>query len=118
MYAGDIIECLRYAHPARQYGDVGNEGDIAHKVIALGPGVASEHLQRSLIGSEAEDRVQRGGLTCAVRTDEAEDAALLDTQVDAIEGDGCAKSLAQAVCFYASHSFSVPPLRASRRNGD
>src|SRR6202012_2771743 len=112
-----IIERLRYPHPARQYGDVGNKGDIAHELIALGPGVASEYAQRSLIWGEAEDGVQRGGLACAVGADEPEDATLLDMQVDAIECNGCAKGLAQAVCFYASHGFSVPPWRVSRTSG-
>ena len=88
------------------------KADIAHELVALGPGVAPQHLQLSLIWGEAEDRIERGGLARAVGADEPEDAALLDAQVDAIEGDGCAEGLAQAVCFYASHGFSVPPLRA------
>ena len=48
MHAGDVIEHLRNPHPARQHGDIGDEADIAHELIALGPGIASEHLQFSL----------------------------------------------------------------------
>ena len=76
------------------------KADIAHELIALGPWVASQHSQCSLIGGQAEDRIQRGGLACAVGTDEPEDPALLDAQIDAVERDGGAEGLAQAVCFY------------------
>ena len=108
MHAGDVVERLRDPHPARQHGDVGNEADIAHQLIALGPRVASEHLQFALVGGEAEDRVERGGLACAVGTDQAEDAALFDAQIDAVQRDGRAEGLAQAACFYACHGFSAP----------
>ncbi len=108
MHAGDVIERLRNPHPARQHGDIGNEADIAHELIALGPGIASEHPQFSLIWGEAENRVERGGLACAVGTDESEDAALFDSQIDAVQRDGCAEGLAEAACFYACHGFSAP----------
>ena len=49
MHAGDIIEQLRNPDPARQHGDIGNERDIAHELIARAPRVASEHFQFSLI---------------------------------------------------------------------
>ena len=115
MHAGDVVERLRNPHPARQHGDIGDEADIAHELIALGPGVASEHLQFSLIWSEAENRVERGGLAGAVGTDESEDAALFDAQIDAVQRDGCAEGLAQAACFYACHGFSAPPRGHSTR---
>ena len=107
MHAGDIIERLRNPYPARQHGDIGNETDIAHEPIALGPGVASEHLQFPLVGSQAEDRVQRGGLAGAVGTDESEDAALFHPQIDAVQRDLCAEGFAQAVCFYACHGSAL-----------
>ncbi len=99
MHARDVIERLRNPHPARQHGDIGDEADIAHELIALGPGVASEHLQLALIRGEAENRVERGGLACAVGADESEDVALFDSQIDAVQRDGRAESLAQAACF-------------------
>ncbi len=49
MHAGDVVEHLRNPHPARQHRDIGNETDIAHELVALGPGIAPEHLQFSLI---------------------------------------------------------------------
>ena len=113
MHAGNVVERLRNPHPARQHGDIGDEADIAHELIALGPGIASEHLQLSLIGGEAENRVERGGLAGAVGADESEDAALFDPQIDAVQRDGCAEGLAQAACFYACHGFSAPPLAHS-----
>ena len=45
VHAGDVVERLRDPDPARQHGDVGDEADVAHEPIALGPGVAPEHLQ-------------------------------------------------------------------------
>ena len=114
MHAGDVVERLRDPHPARQHGDVGDEADVAHELIALGPGVAAEHLQLALVGGEAEDRVERGGLAGAVGTDEAEDAALFDAQVDAVERDGRAEGLAQAARFDAGHGFSAPLARPTR----
>ena len=114
MHAGDVVERLRDPHPARQHGDVGDEADVAHELIALGPGIASEHLQLALIGGEAENRVERGGLAGAVGTDEAEDAALFDAQIDAVQRDGRAEGLAQAACFDACHGFSAPLLVGRR----
>ena len=78
MHAGDIIKNLRDPDPAWQHGDIGNETDIAHELVALSPGVTSEHLQLSLVRGEAEDGVERGRLACAVGTDEPEDAALFN----------------------------------------
>ena len=68
MHAGDVVEHLRNPHPARQHGDIGNEADIAHELVALGPGIASEHLQFSLIRGETENRVERGA-SCRRRSD-------------------------------------------------
>ena len=107
MHAGDVVERLRNPHPARQHGDIGDEADIAHELIALGPGIAAQHLQFSLIGSEAEDRVERGALAGAVGADEAEDAALFDPQIDAVQRDGFAEGLAQAACFDACHGSAL-----------
>src|ERR1700694_1922306 len=110
MYAGDVVECLRNPYPARQHGDIGNEADIAHELIALGPGVASEHPQFSLIWGEAENRVERGSLACAVGADDSEDAALFNTQIDTVQRDGCAEGLAKAAGFYDCHGFGFSSL--------
>jgi len=69
-----------------------NEAYIPHELIALGPGVAPEHVQLSLIWGEAENRVERGGLARAVGTDESEGSRpLFHTQIDAVQRDGCAE---------------------------
>ena len=107
MHAGDIVERLGNPDPARQHGHIGNETDIAHEPFAIGPGVASQHFEFSLVGNEAEDRVQRGGLAGAVGTDESEDAALFHPQIDAVQRDRRAESFAQAVCFYACHGLAL-----------
>src|SRR5437868_9917424 len=81
VHAGHVVKRLRHPYPARQDGNIGNEADIAHELIALGPRVAPQHLQFSLIRGEAENGVERGGLACAVGTDQSEDAALFNTQI-------------------------------------
>ena len=117
MHPGDVVERLRNTHPAWQHRDIGNETDIAHELIALGPGVASEHLQFSLIGGEAENRIERGGLACAVGTDESENAAFFDPQIDAVQRDRCAVGLAETACFYTCHGFSAPSSQCSTTTG-
>src|SRR5260370_1155713 len=94
---------------------IGDEADIAHEPIALGPGVASENLQFSLIWGEAENRVERSGLSCAVGTDESKNAALFDTQIDAVEREGCAEGLAEAACFDDCHDFGSSGTFDGRR---
>ena len=42
MYAGEIIERLGNSDPSREHGDIGNEADIAHELIAFGPWIAAE----------------------------------------------------------------------------
>ena len=42
MYASDIVEHLPHSYPAWQYGNIRNERNIAHELIALLPWVASE----------------------------------------------------------------------------
>src|ERR1019366_9224264 len=105
MHSGYVVERMGNPHPARQYGDIGDEADIAHELIALVPGVASEHSQFAVIWGEAENGVERGALACAVGTDEPEDAALVDMQIDAVERDGFTEGLAQAACFDDFHGF-------------
>src|ERR1700730_2247047 len=115
MHAREVIESLPNAHPARQHRDIGNEAGIAHKLIALSPRVASEHLQFPLIRGEAENCVEDRRLAGAVGTDEPEDAALLNTQIDAVHRDGCSESLPETTCFYTRHGFNAPLCGASTR---
>src|SRR3954453_14418044 len=103
MDAFDILESLRDPHTARHYGNVGNEGNVAHELIALTPRIASEDLQLALIRSQAEHRVERGALARAIRADDAEDAALVNVEVHAVQCDCGAKHFAESVCFYAGH---------------
>ena len=101
MHARDVVERLRDAHPARQHGDIGDEADVAHQLVALRPWVAPEYLELALVRRETEYRVQRRALAGAVGPDQTEDAAFLDAQVDAVQRNGRAVGLAQAACFYA-----------------
>ena len=70
----DEIERLGHPQPARQHRHVGDEADVADQSVPLPPWIPSEDAEFSLIGGEADDRVQRGGLAGAVGTDQANDA--------------------------------------------
>src|SRR5258708_5609795 len=107
MHAGRVVECLRNQHPARKNGDIGNETNVAEKLIALGPGVAAENLELSLIFSEAENRIECGALSRTIGADQSKDPSLFDAQIDAVECDGFAEGLAQAACFDDGHGFFV-----------
>ena len=75
MHAGDELDRLADADPARQHGHVGDEADVLHQFVALGARVEAEHPQIALEGDQAQHRLQRGGLAGAVRADQADDAA-------------------------------------------
>src|SRR5271165_3638622 len=103
MHAGDVVERLRNPHPARQDGHICDEADVAHELITLDPWIASKYSQLSLIGRQAENGVERGGLPCSVGTDESEDAALFYAQIHVVQRDGCTESLAETARFYDCH---------------
>jgi hypothetical protein len=44
MHSPDVVQQLRDANPTWEDGDISNERDILHQLIALGPWVASQHL--------------------------------------------------------------------------
>src|ERR1700751_3260071 len=109
VHALDVVERLRNPQPARQHGDIGDKTDIPHELIAFFPGIAPQYLQLSLIRGEPEDGVQRRVRAGAFGTDESDNAALFDAQVDTVQRDSRSEGLAEAACFYACHSVSVPP---------
>src|ERR1700688_458390 len=105
MHSSHVVKRLRNPHPAREYGDIGDEADIPHKLVAFTPWVATEHLQLSLIWGEAENRAERGAFASSVRADESEDTAFFHTQIDTVQRNVCAEGLAQAVSFDHCHFF-------------
>ena len=107
MHTSDVFEQLRNPDPARQYRDVGNERDIAHELFARAPRIASENLQFSFVRGEAKNRVQRGGLACAVGADQSEDAAFLDAKIDTVQRNGCAKHFTEPACFNTCHGLAL-----------
>jgi len=116
MHSGHIIEQLRNADPTRQHCDIGDERDVAHKLIARVPGIASEHRQLSFIRSKAENRVECGGFAGAVWPDDSENTALFDTQVYPIQRDRlCRKLLRKSACFYRCHSIGGFHAKAQSR---
>src|ERR1700686_2890490 len=105
MDAGNVVESLRNPDPPRQHRNIGNEAHVAHELITFGPRIASQHPQLTLVWREAENRVERGGLACAVGPDQPEDAALFNTQIDAVERNGCAERLTETAGFNDRHGF-------------
>src|SRR4051812_42293436 len=103
MHARDIVERLGNAYPARQDGDVRDETNIAHEPVSFRPGVAPKHSQFALEVRQTQNRVECGRFAGAIRPDQSKDAALLDSQVDAVERYGRVESLPKSVCFYAGH---------------
>jgi hypothetical protein len=80
MHAGHEIDGIGHAQPARQDGDVGDEADVLHQVVALGARVEAQHRQLALERDQAQRRLQGGGLARAVRADQADDAAGRDLE--------------------------------------
>src|SRR5690606_20990074 len=56
-----------------------------HEFRALATRVEAEHRQFTVEIGQAEDCLERGGLAGAVRTDQADDAARFDVEVDGVE---------------------------------
>ena len=103
MHAFDVIERLPHAQPSRQHRNVADERDVQHQLVALGPGIAAQHLQRPFERDETEDRVQHRALAGAVGSDQSDDAAAFDRHVDVIECDTLSESFGQPVGFDAMH---------------
>src|SRR5437899_1160594 len=98
MHAGDKFQRLGNPYPARQHRDIGNEANIAHELITLFPGIASEDPQFSLIWNQSKHGIERRGLSRAVGTDNSENAALFHPEIDAVQRDRCTENLAEAAC--------------------
>src|SRR5258708_12236805 len=58
-----------------------------HECGAFAKWLVTQHVQLPLVGGEAQDGAQSGGLAGAVRTDEADDAAGLHGEIGAIQRD-------------------------------
>src|SRR5439155_25584185 len=110
MHTRDVVEQVRNANPTRQHGNISNKRDIPHQLIALVPGIASEHLEFSLVWREAENRIERGCFACAVGADQSKNAPFFNAQIDAVERDGCAEGFAKPARFYRCHVFSDSPF--------
>src|SRR3954468_20269372 len=113
MHAGNVVERLRDANPAWEHGNIGDEADVTHQLVAFGPRVASQYTQFSLVGREAKNCVESSGFARAIRANDAENAAVFYLQIDAVKRDGFSKRFTETASFYAGHSFSAPLQRVS-----
>jgi hypothetical protein len=82
------VECLADTEPAGQHGNVGDEADILHELVALGTRVASEDTQLAVELGEAEDGLEKGRFAGAVGTDQSNDASGLDGKADGVDRGG------------------------------
>src|SRR5262249_22219349 len=108
MHACQIFQSFRNSQPTRQYRHIGDETNIAHELITLCPGIPSEHSQLPLVGDQAEDRIQCGGLAGTVRADEAENTAFLNPQIHSVKGDRRSECFPETMRFNACHEISAP----------
>ena len=104
-----VPERLRHPQPAREDGHVGDEADVAHQPVALGPRVAPQDAQLALAAGEPQDGVQRRGLPRPVGAHHAHDAPLVHAQAHPVQRDRPPERLAQLPRFDAGHGVSAPP---------
>src|SRR5574337_946424 len=115
IYVGDEVHGLAHPDPARQYGHVGDEGDLTHQLVALLARVEAEHVELAAEIGEAKDRLERSRLARAVRADQAHDAAGLDLEADLVQRQRRFVVLAEAVGRdHRAHACSPLWLSASR----
>src|SRR5215471_4370587 len=107
VHTGHVIEQLRHANPARQHCDISNERDIAHKFLPRFPRIKTEHSQFSFVRREPKNRVERGRLAGAVRSDHSEDPTFFDMKIDTVQCYSRAKRLTKTPCFYRGHGINV-----------
>src|SRR4029077_5377593 len=103
-----VVKRLRNSNPPRQHRDIGDETNVAHQLIALGPGIAPQNSQFALKLCKAQNRVERSGLACSVWPNQSKNAALFYAQIHSVQRDCRSERLAQPACFYACHGVSAP----------
>ncbi len=87
------IQELRYANPARQHGDVSDETDVLHQLLALPERIQPKYGQFALAVGKVEHSLQQGRLARTVGTDQAHDLAFLDLEAHVVDGAYAAKVL-------------------------
>jgi hypothetical protein len=91
---GDV-EQLPDANPPGQDRHVRDETHVLHQRGALAGGILAEHGQLAVVGCQAEDCLERRGLAGAVGSDQTDDTAGRNFEVDVVDGDGSAITLGQ-----------------------
>ena len=118
MHAGDVVEQLSHADPARKHGDVGDERDLAHEPVAFAARILAEDPNRALARDEAEQGVECGALARSIGTYDAQDMSFFDCEIDAVQSDHGAIGLAKSTHLDAGHGISAPHRVAlERRTG-
>ncbi len=114
VYAFDVFQRLADLQPARQHRHIGDEGDLLHQRLALAARVEAQDREFALEVGQTEQGLQGGGLTGAVGTDETDDAAGFDGEIDAVQDFRAGVTLGQAACGdECGHDGS--PSRVSKR---
>src|SRR5690606_29493518 len=103
----------RHPDPARQDGDVGDEADLVHQLVARHARVLAQYRKLALERGQAEDGLQRRGLAGTVGADQADDAARLDGEADFVQRRLAAVLLAEVAGDDGAHSTPALPRAAS-----
>src|SRR6056297_760857 len=99
--------------PSRQHGDIGNEADILHQAIAGAGRIETQNFEIAIIAAEPENRLESRGLAGSVRSDQADDTARGNVEIDAVQGSGLAKAPAEVSCSDGCiHDRSIVPLHS------
>ena len=84
---GEQVERLADGDPVGQLALLELDADEGPQSVAVPPGIEPEHADRAGVGRpQTGDRLDGRGLAGAVRSEDAEDLALLDGERDAVDG--------------------------------
>src|SRR5690554_1423497 len=94
------LDDLPHPCPARQHGYVGDEADILHEPVAVTVRPFAEHFKFTAEAGQTQNGFQRGGFSGPVGTDQADDAARWNIQVNAVN-----RSISPVMTFQAAGSY-------------
>ena len=97
IHAADEAEVFGCGEATEESEAFGHDADLALDLDGVGDGVKTEDLNRARGGGEqAGEHLDGGGLACAVGTEEAEELAGGDREVDILNGGEVAETAGEA----------------------
>ena len=102
---GEQPDGLGHRHPVGELALLELDSHEGPELVAVLDGIKPEDPDRSRVGSaQAGDRLDRRGLPCAVRPEDAEDLSLFDGEGNAVDGRLGAVALGDVVDFDDVHA--------------